>query len=91
MAQRTGDEEKHGFGTIFELKLGPKVIAKALCSYINSPSGPTIERIETAEEWQGHGFGKMLLKGMESYFEWFIEQGFEDWDGMGEKMGSTCI
>ncbi len=105
---------------MFEFKIGEKVIAMALCSYwncANESSGPTIEMIETAEEWQGHGFGfgKTLLKGMESYFEntfddiyvlhisrvnfnvcyvtssaafeWFIEQGFDDWDGMGEEMG----
>jgi GNAT superfamily N-acetyltransferase len=120
VSMRTGNAEgnsKHcSVGTVFELKKGEKVICKALCSYSNAEmdaSGPTIELLETAKEWQGHGYAKELLTFMEQYFEevfegvaeeksvkfnvcyctnghaceWFLGQGFRDWDGMGEELG----
>ena len=125
ITRRTGSERSSdsgasssSIGTLFELKKGSKVIAKALCSYSNGEmdnSGPTIELFEVAKEWRNHGYGKLLLhQGLSSYFEdtfsnivdagenvkynvcyctnrhaceWFLRQGFQDWDGMGEELG----
>jgi len=131
ITRRTGNQKKNGeeqssevsvspgsVGTLFELKKGTKVIAKALCSYSNGEMenpGPTIELFEVAKEWRCHGYGKLLLhQGASSFFEnifsnivcsdevvkynicyctnghaceWFLRQGFRDWDGMGEELG----
>ena len=116
--RRTGGESPSSVGTLFKLKKGNKVIAKALCSYSNAEMdnpGPTIELFEVAKEWRRHGYGKLLLhQGLSSFFEdtfdnivcsdevvkynvcyctnghaceWFLRQGFQDWDGMGEELG----
>jgi hypothetical protein len=120
VSMRTGNAEGNSkgcsVGTLFQLQKGEKVICKALCSFSNGEmdaSGPTIELLETAKEWQGHGYAKELLTFMELYFEqvfegvaeekpvkfnvcyctnphaceWFLGQGFRDWDGMGEVLG----
>lgn len=117
---RTGNnaEQRHGtsVGTLFDLKKGNKVVSKCLCSYKNGEmdaSGPTIELLETAAEWQRHGYATQLLEVVSEHFEtifdtvadekrvkfnvcyctnrhaceWFLGQGFRDWDGMGEELG----
>ena len=84
VVQTTGDLESDGGGsrrrsasslcspgTLFELKLGDKVIAKALCSYKNSEMdnpGPTIELFEVAVQWRKHGHASTLLDAMTMYF-----------------------
>ena len=117
-ARRSRQLSPSSVGTLFELKKGNKVIAKALCSYRNCEMdnpGPTIELFEVAKEWRRHGYGKLLLHEVSSFFEdifdnivcsdevvkynvcyctnghaceWFLRQGFEDWDGMGEELGT---
>jgi len=129
VTRRTGNGTRRGgeaqcsspssIGTLFELKIRNKVVAKALCSYKNmemDATGPTIELLETAKKWRQHGYAKLLLEKMESSFEdifegvsdfdedrrvkfnvchctnryaceWFLSQGFHDWDDMGEELG----
>lgn len=76
VVQRTGTHQEDDSpicmpSTLFELKGGNKVIAKSLCSYENSEmesAGPMIELFETAKEWQGNGFGSMLLDAIETHY-----------------------
>lgn len=84
IVQRTGgrdaEDMKCSPGTMFLLKKGNKIISKALCSYSNGEmdaSGPTIELLETAAEWQGHGHGTRLLEAIEEHFEAIFENVLE--------------
>jgi len=58
-------------GTLFELQKYNKTICKCICSYSNgemSNVGPTIEILETAKQWQCHGFASELLAVVEEFF-----------------------
>mmetsp|Transcript_20862 Transcript_20862/g.51404 ORF Transcript_20862/g.51404 Transcript_20862/m.51404 type:complete len:361 (-) Transcript_20862:77-1159(-) len=57
--------------TLFLLKIGEKSVSKCLCTYLNwemDDTGPTIELFETADEWEGIGFGSLLLDAVEEDF-----------------------
>lgn len=73
ITRRSGNKNKDpsSITTLFEMKCGTKVIAKSLCTYKNSnlsSAGPTIERLEVAEEWRRHGYGSKLVKAMETFY-----------------------
>jgi GNAT superfamily N-acetyltransferase len=57
--------------TMFYMKKGATVIAKAACIYYNyrmNVAGPTLERMETASQWQNRGYATRLLEAMEDYY-----------------------
>ena len=63
-------------GTLFTLNKFGKTICKCLCSYHNGEmgnAGPTIEIIETAGEWQCHGYARMLLYAVQDFFRDMFE------------------
>lgn len=69
VTERTGNGESDPTScsptSLFELTKDGKVVSKLLCSYHNCEMdnpGPTIEMLETAKEWQGHGLATLLLK-----------------------------
>jgi GNAT superfamily N-acetyltransferase len=48
-----------------------KLVGKALCSYCNAEmatAGPTLELIEIASEFQGHGLGSALMDAVEDFY-----------------------
>ena len=73
VTRRSGNksEDPSSISTVFEMKLGNKIIAKSLCTYKNpnlSSAGPTIELLEVAKEWRRQGYGSKLVKAMEKFF-----------------------
>lgn len=73
VTRRSGNkaEDPSSITTLFEMKVGTKIIAKSLCTYKNSnlsSPGPTIERLEVAKEWRRHGYGSKLVKAMEKFY-----------------------
>jgi GNAT superfamily N-acetyltransferase len=65
--------------TLFTMRSGDKVFAKALCTYDHSDFdiGPTIQLFEVAAEWRGHGHGQNLFLEMERHFQSSLFSGLE--------------
>jgi len=64
-------KENEELKTYFQLKQRGtnKVVANAHCSYQNIGfAGPTLELIETINEWQGRGLGASLLNAIEEFY-----------------------
>ena len=66
------DHQAHEFGSLFTFSHEGKVVGKMLCAYHNGEVctvGPTLEIIEMAQEWRGHGIGCDLLFFVEHYLK----------------------
>lgn len=87
------DLQAHGFGSLFTLSHNSKVVGKVLCAYQNgevSTAGPTLEIIEIAQEWRGHGIGRDLLYFVEHYLKELWQEHWEAFNEDGEIRLSAC-
>ena len=87
------DNQAHTFGSLFTFSHGSKVVGKVLCAYHNgevSTAGPTLEIIEMAQEWRGHGIGRDLLFFVEHYFKGLWKEHMEAFNEDGQIRLSAC-
>ena len=81
------DHQAHEFGSLFTFSHEGKVVGKMLCAYHNGEvctAGPTLEIIEMAQEWRGHGIGCDLLFFVEHYLKELWEEHWEAFMDIGE-------
>jgi hypothetical protein len=80
-----GSDTKNSITTLFSLyrshaeheQPNDLLVAKALCSYENSEIncvGPTLEMIETAQEWQHRGLGTAMIQAIEIFYKGKFEE-----------------